>query len=112
MAVRSVRPPTRRASHFPIAVADRRRAYSAWPCASLPAGSSFVLADPCLSVRRALDRRDDVEIASKTGVHVFSVEIADNDAEREQRADVPQGAAGRAAACCSISIASSRSASG
>jgi uncharacterized membrane protein (UPF0127 family) len=36
-----------------------------------------------------------VEIASKTGVHIFSVEIADNDAERAKglmyRKDLPEG---------------------
>jgi len=36
-----------------------------------------------------------VEIASKTGVHVFAVEIADNDAEREKglmyRRELPEG---------------------
>ncbi len=36
-----------------------------------------------------------IEIASKTGVHVFSVEIADNDAEREKglmyRKELPEG---------------------
>lgn len=36
-----------------------------------------------------------LEIASKTGVHVFSVEIADNDAEREKglmyRRELPEG---------------------
>jgi len=36
-----------------------------------------------------------IEIASKTGVHMFSVEIADNDAEREKglmyRKELPEG---------------------
>ncbi len=39
--------------------------------------------------------RQTLEIASKTGVHAFSVEIADNDAEREKglmyRKELPEG---------------------
>jgi uncharacterized protein len=42
----------------------------------------------------ALDRNT-VEIASKTGVHVFTVELADNEAERERglmfRKELPEG---------------------
>ena len=51
---------------------------------------SFLVALPAL----ALDRNT-VEIASKTGVHVFSVEIADTEATREKglmyRKELPEG---------------------
>jgi uncharacterized protein len=51
---------------------------------------SFLVALPAL----ALDRNT-VEIASKTGVHVFTVEIANTDATREKglmyRKDLPEG---------------------
>ena len=50
----------------------------------------FVAAGPA----RAADRNT-LEIASKTGVHVFSVEIADNDKERAKglmfRKELPEG---------------------
>jgi uncharacterized membrane protein (UPF0127 family) len=51
---------------------------------------SIVMLTPML----ALDRNT-VEIASKTGVHVFTVEIADNEADRERglmfRKELPEG---------------------
>ncbi len=51
---------------------------------------SFLIARPAL----ALDRNT-VEIASKTGVHIFNVEIADTDATRERglmyRRELPDG---------------------
>jgi hypothetical protein len=51
---------------------------------------SLVLALPAVAIDR-----NTVEIASKTGVHVFTVEIADTDATREEglmyRKDLPEG---------------------
>ena len=48
-----------------------------------------------LPARRGRPSQQTLEIASKTGVHVFSVEIADNDAERAKglmyRKELPEG---------------------
>ena len=51
----------------------------------------FVAAGPVWSAGKQT-----LEIASQSGVHVFSVELADNDAERVKGTHVPQGTARRA----------------
>ena len=79
-----------------------------------PSVLAFVAAASCRRRRPGSQAADlqTLEIASKTGVHAFAVEMALTPEEQCARPDVPQASCRKGRACCSTSSASRSSRSG